>query len=623
MQTCSLFHVNAKKLEEKYRPESISSEFQELFTYAWVSSRRQYLDDVASSKAYVKEFYKWLKQGDARSSNDFKKLIEAVTETTYVNFGKWQSDGSPQTGEKPALCFGASAQFHRTRIEEHFAKFLNRWIAFRKNNSAPPDFSEYEKEIKKLRTKYRLIPNDRYPFVAQLQRYLHAKSFERKVVFNDIENFIDTHPSGYIIIEGGAGMGKSWLTAYTAKTLYDSGQYQCIWHFNELASGHNRSSDLLRTIFPQLKDIYPCLEDSSFNFEYERALNLSSGYAAFYKTIFDQLAYDEKFLTSKLIIFVDALDEVNRTDISRQDEANTLFLPQSLVKNIFIVITSRNFERETYLGNKFEISLSETGPYQKSDAEEFIRARAKDKEVREWIDCQNWTGSDKVESFVKFLVKKSGCSFIYLYYVFRDIRQFETINELPNGINEYYDKQIQRICYDHSICKAEVFLILDAIYRLEPCIMNFIKAYTEVDKNIIVAVCNTVLSMGLVSREKVWPNFRIYSYSHQSFSDFLENHEEISMIADRAERVWAVCEWMMKNYSSCSTNPIIINREEIPFIFISLIAISALLIDLDKYTSKENEINTFSTALMVALDDIHYFERMLNRLQAINIDRSS
>jgi hypothetical protein len=342
----------------------------------------------SSSVEYIEEFYKWIRPKDARNNEAFRALIEKVTRNTYSTFEHWQSDGSPNIKEKASLCFGASAQFHDTHIEEHFAKFIHFWNSFRKGNPVQPDFSEYETQSKELRRKYRLIPTEQLPFAVQLQRYLHSQDFEHKAKFDDIKNFIDTRSSGYVTIEGRTGTQKSLLTAYTAKTLYESGQYQCIWHFNEMASGHNRSSDLLRTLFPQLKDIYPCLENERFNLEYERVLNLDSGYAAFYQTIFDQLAYERKLINGKLVIVVDALDEVSQLDPSRQESVNTLFLPQSLINNTFVVVSSKNTTRETYIGYKLEIRFPEAETCQK-DAEVVTEAK--------WLDSFNQDGSLPLE----------------------------------------------------------------------------------------------------------------------------------------------------------------------------------------------------------------------------------
>lgn len=331
-----------------------------------------------SSEEYIREFYKWLKPRNALHDETFRKLIEAVTGITYGYFNKWQSVGSPKKGNKASFCFGASAQFHGTDIEEHFARFVHFWNAFREENPlksgvlAKPDFSEYKTESKKLLEKYRLLPTKRspieqYPFAAQLQHHFPSQNFEHKTKFEDIKLFIDTHSSGYVMIEDGAGIDKSRLTAYTAKTLYDTGQYQCIWHFNEMGSGHNRSADLLRTIFPQLKDMYPLLEGDRFALEYKLVLNSGAGFAAFYQIVFDHLAYDEKFLNSKLVILIDALDEVSQSDPSRQESINALFLPQILISNVFIIVTSKSFERETYSGSKLRIRLSEIETSQENE----------------------------------------------------------------------------------------------------------------------------------------------------------------------------------------------------------------------------------------------------------------
>lgn len=414
--------MNEQKLDKDYRPQSISTEFKDLFIFAWEATQSQRMDDVISSKKYVEQFYKWLKPKDARNNEKFKALIETVTGNDYSWLERRSSEGSPQKGNKASLCFGASAQFHGTHIEKHFARFLYFWNTFREENPvepgvlAKPDFSGYKTETEKLLKKYRLIPTKRhpieqYPFAAQLQRHFPSQDFEHQEKFDNIKSFIDTHPSGYVMIEDGIGTDKSRLAAYTAKTLYDTGQYQCIWHFNEMGSGHNRSADFLRTLFSQLNDMYPSLEGDRFALEYERVLNSESGFAAFYKTVFDQLACDEKFLNGKLVILIDTLDEVSQSDPSRQEAVNTLFLPQSLISNAFIIVTSKNFKHETYIGNKLKIRLSEIETCHENEQTTTESRHGIDrvKGAKKWLDPYNFDAlplegrDDERKSLDKFI----------------------------------------------------------------------------------------------------------------------------------------------------------------------------------------------------------------------------
>ena len=355
------------------------------------------MDGVVSSQKYVTAFFNWIKPKDARKNKSFGALLKAVIGNKYSTFEKWQSTGAPQKEDKALLCFGASAQFHGTHIEKHFAEFVHFWNTFQEKNPTQPDFSKYKTETEKLLHRYSLIPTkqhpiEQYPFAAQLQRHFPSQDFEHKAKFDDIKLFIDTHSSGYVMIEDGTGTNKSRLAAYAAKTLYDAGQYQCIWHFNEMGSGHNRSTDLLRTLFSQLKEMYLSLESDRFTLEYERVLSSGAGLAAFYQTIFDQLACDEKFLSGKLVILIDALDEVSQSDPSRQESINALFLPQILINNVFIIVTSKSFERETYSGNKLEIRLSEVETCDKNEQTTTESRHGIDRVegAKKWLDPYNF-----------------------------------------------------------------------------------------------------------------------------------------------------------------------------------------------------------------------------------------
>ncbi|SFU39473.1 ATP-binding protein [Nitrosospira multiformis] len=518
--------MNSQPLKEKFRPESISSEFGQLFTSAWEFTRRQHTDGVTSSREYVREFYNWIKPKDARNSGTFRALVEKVTGNTYSTFGHWQSEGSPKNGDKASLCFGASAQFHGVHIEEHFARFIHFWNSFREKNSVAPDFSEYKTESKKLRAKYRLIPIEQYPFAAQIQTLLHPESFERHSVFNEIKGFIDSQPSGYFMIEGGAGMGKSWLIAYTATTLHDSGLYNCAWHFNELASGLNGSYDLLKSLFPQFSSKYDLIH---LQHEYERVLQNDTGYAAFYQTLFDHLSYCEPLEGHPLVILIDALDEVSSLDSSIEAKSNTQFIPQRLPKNIYIVVTSRNFSRETFIGNTKKIRLTVRSAFQKKDIEGYIRQQARKNNVKNWIEKQYWKkDTDPTEAFVDLMIRSSQLTFIYLFFVFRQIEDY-TPASMPQGIENYYAQQLTRLYGSSPVTKSASQKIFDAILQFPPSVSAItIQRYTSLDFDTIHDVCKAASSIKLIEEYENDFHVRFYSYFHKSFYDYLaaELHSE-------------------------------------------------------------------------------------------------
>lgn len=540
--------MTEKELFQKFRAEFSSGENLRLFLRACRLTQTANINSNISSHIYTTEFFKWIKPQDARNKDDYISVIEAATKTSYSNFEKWQSTGTPVKGEYALLCFTKSAKYRDKKLEKFFAEFLNKWIVSQISNEEQPDFSDYETVSKNLIKKY-IKAIDEHPFAAQLQRYLHSQSYERKTIISDIREFIDTHDSGYVLIEGGAGMGKSWLTAYTAKTLYDSGDYQCVWHFNELASGHSRSADLLNTLFSQLKDIYPCLDTKQLNSEYERVLNTNSGYGNFYRLMFDQLAYDKNFHASKLIIFVDALDEVSKDDPSRSEPSNTLFLPKSLINNVFIFTTSRSFGGEDYEGKKHPIRLTKNNSHQINDIEGYIRQRSKDRDIANWINRQDWESNDPIEAFVKMVAINSRSTFIYVYLVFRDINQFDKKDAVPDGIDGFYKKQIERISYDNSIKTSDTYLVFDALLRMMSCSSDIISAYSGVNTDTINSICESAIAFGLLSKTALPPvNLNIYQFSHRSLASFIKRYEYLPPVHTQIEKTLAVFDLVKAHY---------------------------------------------------------------------------
>ncbi len=371
---------NQEKLKPEYSPETISKEFKDLFAQVYDLTRINVIKNPAkdtkspissaSSAEFCNAFFAFLKPkpSNERLSALFEALIENILGVKYGGtFMKWPSNGIPKKGNYAQLSFCISAQVHETDVEKRLAEFLHEWKIFDPEITLP-GLKDFKEDIRRLHKKYYSVSGQQNAFVGQLLPYLDSQAPEPVEYFGKIKNFIDTHESGYVTIEGKIGETKSRLIAYTAKKLYDAGQFQCIWHFNKLAAGHNRSGDLLRSLFSQLKDMYPFLDENPFNVDYDRALNTDSGFAALYQALFDQLASEEKLKKTKLVIFVDALNEVSQQDKSRQELTNTLFLPPSLINKVFIVVTSKNFDRETYKGNKLEISLAKTEPSLESGA---------------------------------------------------------------------------------------------------------------------------------------------------------------------------------------------------------------------------------------------------------------
>ncbi|GAB4182378.1 MAG: hypothetical protein Tsb002_03590 [Wenzhouxiangellaceae bacterium] len=382
-----------------------------------------------------------------------------------------------------------------------------------------------------------MIPRDQYPFAARIQTLLHPESFERRAVFDEIMSFIETTSSGYILIDGGAGMGKSWLTAYTAKAIFEAGQYRCAWHFNELASGANSSDDLLRSLYTQLDEQFGL---EALNENYQETIKNDRGYAAFYRQLFDHLVHETDLADAPLILLVDALDEVNPYDSSISQSANTQFLPSSLPDNVYLIATSRDFDREVFHGACLQIHLTQDSEHQKRDIAAHIRKQAATPPVQRWIGQQAWpSGQEPQESFLGFMLERSELAFIYLYFVFQHIDEYE-LDSIPHGIGSYYRQQLSRLYGVSSVKRSAATLVFDAILQFPPMVsVTTIHRYTRLDREVINDVCDPARSIKLITEHpERQPSRRFFSYFHKSFYDFLKQELRLEQRAGRFKNLF-------------------------------------------------------------------------------------
>jgi hypothetical protein len=161
----------------------------------------------------------------------------------------------------------------------------------------------------------------------QFQAFIKGKTEEfvgREYVFTAIQDFLESQPNGYFIVQAEPGAGKSSIIA---KYLL---QTECIAYFNIRAQCTNRTSQFLENVCTQLCDRY--------NLPYLPLPPNASQDSTLLSQLLEEASAKLKG-DEKLVIAIDALDEV---DIASQDtDANILYLPPYLPQNVYFVLTSR------------------------------------------------------------------------------------------------------------------------------------------------------------------------------------------------------------------------------------------------------------------------------------------
>ena len=80
--------MNSQILQPKFRPESISSDFEGLFVFVFDSPRRKNLDAVASSHVYAREFYNWIKKDTRTARHSEHSCIHPVLSYTASRYAQ-------------------------------------------------------------------------------------------------------------------------------------------------------------------------------------------------------------------------------------------------------------------------------------------------------------------------------------------------------------------------------------------------------------------------------------------------------------------------------------------------------------------------------------------------------
>ena len=331
----------------------------------------------------------------------------------------------------------------------------------------------------------------------------------REAVFKAFEDFLKKHSNGYFTIVGDPGMGKSAIAAKAVE------KYQTIHYFNILAENRCRRELFLTSVREQLLARYP-LE----NADNDNLSDLLTKVIAKYPQ------------TERLVIIVDALDEVVDTEPGR----NLLDLPMYLPDRVYFMLTRRGYTPE-----QKQLLVSPDVAMEDLDLRKMADNRNDVKSYINWFIYENQQYKDKLqqwikkcsitpEQFVETLAEKSEDNFMYLRYVLRDIGEGEydedfNITRLPQGLEQYYFQQWDR-------------MMINPIKALILCVLAY--APTPISCECIVRIVSLRQPLNqyqaLEVLEKEWIQFlrkpdldneTCYSIYHKSFAEFLQKQTKV------------------------------------------------------------------------------------------------
>lgn len=332
----------------------------------------------------------------------------------------------------------------------------------------------------------------------------------REFVFQAIDALLADpakFPSGYILVRGEPGIGKTALLSQLVKTR------GYIHHFNIAPQNIRSTKAFLENVCAQLIVRYQ-LDHVTLPPE-------ASQDSAFLSQLLNEARAKQP--DRPIVILIDALDEAE--DLGLPPAANRLFLPKVLPDGVFFVMTSREqMDYRLDVDRRKDLHVRDNDPANLDDIRAYVKNFvATHTEMSEAIARWHVTESD----FVELMTSRSEGNFMYLVHVLEDIRSgtlspetLDRIEDLPVGLRQYYERH-WRMMQAQDPTRFET--IFEPVLRLlatvrEPVSIGSLEEWTKLDPARIRTVIREwrgFLNELTLEGEK---RYRVY---HTSFQDFL------------------------------------------------------------------------------------------------------
>lgn len=352
----------------------------------------------------------------------------------------------------------------------------------------------------------------------------------RDFIFNAISAMMDDDdfPSGYIVISGEPGIGK---TALIAEMVNREG---FVHHFNIAPQNIRHARDFLANICAQLIVRYKLK-----HYTLPPDATKDSGFLS-------QLLAEvvEKRGDEPVVVLIDAVDEAE--DIGLAPGANILYLPSALPDGIYLVLATRTkADFRLFVDRRKDIYLRDDDPQNLEDVRQYIRDFIRDYHDKMAPRIQQW-GIEQSQ-FVDVMTEKSEGNFMYLVYVLGDIRDgkltvenVDSVQDLPQGLQDYYRRhwRAMRAQDEERFDKYQEPVVCILATVREPVTIAQVEEWTQLKPRRIKEVIDEWREFLNVDRAE--GNELLYRIYHASFQDFLQDevglgqyHEAIALTALR------------------------------------------------------------------------------------------
>jgi hypothetical protein len=324
----------------------------------------------------------------------------------------------------------------------------------------------------------------------------------RRMVFDALDVFLKEAASGYFVVRGDPGIGKSAIMAQIVK---DHGYPH---HFNIVAEGITTASQFYLNAISQLIACHG-LEHVSLPVEARRDAN-------FFKRVLGEAAK----VARPVVLVIDALDELSEPALDAR--ANPLMLPALLPDGVYIVASTRRTDEvlELHVERSKVIELRADAASNTRDIALYIGDFARRPAMTARLQELGLAEAD----FTVTLQEKSEGNFMYLRYVLPAIEEgrigADKIDQLPTGLLGYYqshwDKMRGRDAATFVKVNQKIIAVLATAHR--PITLRFIARVAKLPAAQVQWTLSEWREFLHESTGGEAPTYRLY---HASYRDFL------------------------------------------------------------------------------------------------------
>jgi hypothetical protein len=333
----------------------------------------------------------------------------------------------------------------------------------------------------------------------------------RRFVFAAIAEFLQKNRKGYFVLEAEPGVGKSSILAKLVLLL----KRRCVAHFNSQSQGIVRAEQFLENACLQLI--------RGFQLNYPQLPENATRDGNFLSRLLGEVS--AKLGGKKLILVVDALDEVEIGLQGQGRGSNVLYLPDALPDNVYFIVSKQ--PKTLPLPKHQVFDLMQYSSESLVDVKLYIDKRTSHSaSIQSWINRQNL----QRDQFVAEVAQKSQNNFMYLRYVLNDIESGKysdvTLNDLPRELEGYYEKHwagMEMAVKDRELRRRKLKVIYLLTKTRKPVSCDILADFAEEDALDVQEVLDDWEQFLRCSGDSP-PDYSIY---HASFQRFLHRKDVV------------------------------------------------------------------------------------------------